>query len=111
MDFNSAYNTRRQIEDRGVRTQEDLADQAFDQLADAKKTFREACENCEYRRTDACPKKADMENIFWVFVENADARRRFRSRVQKKDVQHGLMAMPCAKLLAKARVRMADWDD
>ncbi|MDR3297992.1 MAG: hypothetical protein LBT19_01275 [Candidatus Nomurabacteria bacterium] len=111
IDFDAAYNNPKQQQGNGVRTQENVGEQAFDQLACAKKLFREACATCEYCHSDACKTKQFKEAIFWRLVKEPKARRRFCKRTANDNVSSGLKTTSCTNLLSERRLKDVDWKE
>ncbi|MFV0484857.1 MAG: hypothetical protein ACK5MU_01325 [Candidatus Saccharimonadales bacterium] len=106
IDFDSTFNRADQREKNGTRTQESIAQQAYDKLTDAKAEFKSACKHCEFRFD--CGPAAKKELIFWELVEDQKVRQRFRNRIKTRDFQNGLKSVCCARLLQSERLKKSE---
>lgn len=110
IDLRSTYNRPRQRYFNGLRTQEDLGKSADSEFKLAKTQFQTACEYCEFQFcTSECESASTRAKIFGKLIDDAKARRLFASRIAAEELQDGLKALPCSRLLIGRRIKNAEW--
>ena len=103
LSFNKAYNSKKQVEEFGERTKDDVRELAKEEERSAKAEFREACRNCEFQST--CGNKRVKEDIFTELFDNPKTRQRFRDRIKTTPFKSGELTAYCATLCRPGRLK------